>query len=297
MKKTLLFLIFLFQLILTNAQSNIRINNYWDNTYYINPASINDKYLSVYSMAVRKQWVGFPGSPTTAFATATKYIDVSHTQYGLKIFEDKIGYTLTSNAALSYAYSINLDYVWKLNFGLAASFQNMTYDLNLINLPTKDDPTVYQKLVHINNFNADMGLEFTNKYWRIGASSQNIFSLFFAGNKQQINSNYIYALGRQLNEEMISYGGGAAVIQYRNLYHLELNLTSYFKSNRMEELFQIGAFYRLKSEMGCIVGFNLSQAISATYSYDFNVSGISKSSVGSHELMLTYRMYKCPTCY
>jgi type IX secretion system PorP/SprF family membrane protein len=297
MKQIILFLILFTQLLWTNGQSNIRINNYWDNTYYINPASINDKYLSVYSMAVRKQWVSFPGSPTTAFATATKYIDASHTQYGLKVFEDKIGYTLTSNLALSYAYSVNLDYVWKLNLGLAASFQNMTYDLNMIDLPTKDDPTVYKKLAHINNFNADMGLELTNKNWRIGASSQNIFSLFFAGDKQQINSNFAYAIYRQVNENMISYGGGTTLIQYRNLTQMELNVTSYFKSNRMDELFQVGAFYRPKSELGAIVGFNLSQAILLSYSYDFNVGGISRSSVGSHELMLTYRMYKCPTCY
>ena len=48
-----------------NAQYNIRINNILDNSYYINPAVVNDEYQSVLSIAARKQWIGFPGAPST----------------------------------------------------------------------------------------------------------------------------------------------------------------------------------------------------------------------------------------
>lgn len=283
------------------AQSNVRLNNFWQKTYIVNPASISDQYLAEINVLARKQWVSFPGSPTTFFATGSVFIDNLHTQFGLKAYQDKIGYTSTSNIDLTYAYSLHLNDNWKLNMGLALDFQTVAYDLSQVNSPTPNDPTVYAHLLNENNFNSDMGFELVSKNWKVGLASQNIFSRFQPINSQFTNTNYIYTKYRQYSENNINLGFGACGIQYGDLYQMEFNVSSYFKINHeTNDAFQLGVFYRTWSEMGVLLGFDLTRNLHISYSYDYNVSAISTNSIGSHEIMLTFnldKVFKCQNCW
>jgi hypothetical protein len=98
----------------------------------------------------------------------------------------------------------------------------------------------------------------------------------------------------------MNLGFGAIGVQYGNFYQLELNLMTYFKLTPESNGFQVGAFYRTYSEIGAILGLDLSKNLHLSYSYDYNVSGISTKSYGSHEIMLTYtldRVFKCLNCW
>ena len=178
MKQTIVFLLFICSFMLGNAQSNVRIDNHWENPYYINPAAVNSKYAAVVSLAARKQWWGFPGAPTTYYATGTTYIDKLQTQFGLKACADEIGYTRISTLSLSYAYSVILNTRYRLNLGLAGSFQNLSYDMNAVRALTPDDPAFFTRLAKTTNYNSDLGIELTHKLFVIGLSAQNIFLLF-----------------------------------------------------------------------------------------------------------------------
>ena len=282
------------------AQSNIRLNNYWDKTYFINPASINDLSLAEFNMAARKQWVGFPGAPATLFASATTYLENLHTQFGLKLVQDKIGYTNTTAVDLTYAYSMLLQSDWQLHLGLAMCYQSLSYDMSSAIYPSTDVTTVNERLLNESNFNSNLGVELTNHLWKIGASSQNIFSLFSNINLQFPNTNYVYAMYRQNTHDYVNLGYGVSGIQYGNLYQMEFNLTSYFKITPQSDAFQLGFFYRTWNEMGAIFGIDLTKAFHLSYSYDFNVGGISRSSVGTQEVILTYKLpkeWKCKNCW
>jgi len=71
MKRILVILTYLFLSIVGFSQSNIRLNDYWENTYYINPASIYSLYQYTASAGARMQWIGFAGAPNTGFFTTT----------------------------------------------------------------------------------------------------------------------------------------------------------------------------------------------------------------------------------
>lgn len=161
-------------------QSNIRVNDYWDNFYYINPASIHDQYKGEIGMTARKQWVNFPGSPATFFAHATVYFSNLNTQFGLKALADKIGYTNVYNFDFSYAYHLLLNTDWRLNMGLTLSYQGLNYDLSEINLLNGDDPVAYEHIKFKSNFNSNVGLEFNNKFWKFGFVSQKYFFFIYA---------------------------------------------------------------------------------------------------------------------
>nr|HQG67912.1 type IX secretion system membrane protein PorP/SprF [Paludibacteraceae bacterium] len=154
MKIRFLIVIFLFAVIVSMfGQSNIRVNNYWENTYYINPASIHDQYNGEISMAARNQWINFPGSPTTFFGHGTVFLSDFHTQIGMKAMADKIGYTNTYDLAFSYAYQLTLNPTWNLSMGLTVNYQGLNYDLSQVNLTNGDDPSAYEQFKFESNFN------------------------------------------------------------------------------------------------------------------------------------------------
>ena len=302
MKKALFIFAFSMMSLLMVAQSNIRLNNYWGNAHFINPASIYDKYLAVFSMAARKQWVGIAGAPMTYFASGSVYLDNLHTQLGMIAVQDKIGYTSITNVSFSYGYAIKFERDWQLHHGMGLNYQALSYDLSQVNLETDVDPIAYQNLTSENNFNADLGIEITSKSLRIGASSQNVFSAFNPSNNHQTNTNFLYARYRQNSSDMINLGLGVCGIQYSNFYQAEFNVTSYFKMKNTSgltdkpDLFDLGLYYRTGSEMGVILGFDLTEALHLSYSYDYNVGNLRRGSIGTNELMLTLNLFREPVC-
>jgi len=251
-------------------------------------------------MAARKQWVNFPGTPTTFFASGTVYVDHLNTQFGVKAVQDQIGYTSTTNATLTYAYSLMLTKQWHLNLGLGLSFQSIGYDLSKINSPTPNDPTVYSGLLNENNLNSDLGIELVSNKWQCGLASQNLFSIFLPINQSFINTNYIYTKYRQNTLNPINLGFGVCGFKFGDLYQMEMNLNSYFKPSQDANTLQLGVFYRTWNEMGVLLGIDLNQNLHLSYSYDYNFSGISQSSFGTHEVMLTFninKVYRCQNCW
>lgn len=296
MKKIVLFFLYIFVSLLGCAQSNARINNYWENPYYINPAAIDDEYGAVFSMAARKQWFGVPGAPNTFLGAGTMYIDKLQTQVGLKVFADEIGYTHILNGSLSYAYSVHLDDTWNLHLGLAASFQNLSYDLSQVTQETLDDPAFTTGLMKMNNYNCDLGTQLTNKTLTIGLSGQNIFSMFFKENRLQTNTNFLYAKYRKQTNQVVDMQYGVSAIQYGSSMQMEFSITSFFKYYNQPDVFQAGLFYRTRTDMGVMVGLNIARNTHLWYSYDYNVGGLQTSLIGTHELMLVYKLDKKVGC-
>ncbi len=162
-------------------------------------------------------------------------------------------------------------------------------------------PWVNQTPVQIRyNFNANAGIELTHKFWRFGFASNNIFSLFYPINKQFTNTNFLYATLHEFNHDYVNLGYGICAIENANIYQMEFNLTGYFKVTPETDAFQLGLFYRTWNEIGFIFGIDLTSNLKLTYSYDYNISGISSSSFGSHEIIFSYRLdrvWKCKNCW
>ncbi len=300
MKREILIILFFIICSFIYGQDNIRLNNYWWEPYIINPAAMEKDHLAEFTLAGRKQWILFPGAPATLYASGSLYLDEMHTQFGLKILQDKIGYTSTSNISLTYAYAIRLNYNWRVHLGLALDIQMISYDLSQIKSPTQGDPFIYERLMKANYFNSDIGFEVTNKIWRFGMASQNLFSLFKTDNLNFVNTNFIYGGYREYNHDYVNLGYGISGIQYKNLYQAEINLTGYFKVTRESNAFQLGLLYRTWNELGFMFGINLSKNLFLYYNYDYDFGGISNNSLGSHEIMLVYnieKVFKCRNCW
>jgi len=303
MRKILFLLTYIIVAVSAVAQSNIRLNNFWGNMYYINPASIYDKYDAVFNVSAQKQWLGIDGAPTTFFASGITYLDSYHTQLGLILIQDKIGYTSITNINASYAYNIPLNREWEFHFGAGANYQAVSYDISKVSIANDNDPEVFDRLKDEAGFNADLGIEFTNNSLKLGAVSQNFSSVFLKVKPIQTNTNFIYAKYKQNSDNIINFGAGVCGIQYADIFQLEMSMTSYFKFNQYNglidkpDLFDIGVFYRTGSEGGLTLGFNVTDAIHLSYSYDYHFGALSAGSYGTNEIMITYNLARKPTCH
>lgn len=303
MKRYLILLIFIMSYFLADAQSTIRLSNNWRDMHYINPASIYDKYDAVFNIAVRDQWLGIHGAPTTLFASGSTYFEKYRTQLGMSLIQDKIGYTNSTNVNFSYGYAAKFQQNWQLQLGVAANYQSLTYDFSRISAFNMADEILFLGLQPRSEFNADMGAEVTNENFKFGVASQNLFSLFQPVNALQVNANFLYAKYYQNTNYTVNLGAGICGIQYANIYQLEFNVTSYFKfkdNNGLtdkSDLFDVGLFYRTQSELGLVTGINLTEAIHVSYCYGYQFGSIGLGSYGTNEIMITYNLNRKPKCH
>lgn len=302
MKKNIFLFIFILISVLGIAQSNIRVNNYWEDTYFINPASIHYS-KGQFSLAARKQWVAFSGAPLTGMFTATTYFDKYNTQVGLYIFDDFIGYTNTVNAKLTYTYLLNINRFWDIRFGGALCGQSLNYDISKIILDNTLDPNIHGNLLDKTKLNSDLGIEISHEGLLLGLASQNFFSLVDTTNNIFANSNFLYVMYRERSRNSTGYSLGLCGIQTRNIFQLEASANLYVKIRSAtnayiaQEAFNIGVYYRTWQELGIMFGIDLSEELHLSYTYDYNLSSISQRSFGTHEIILRYRIPDKIGCY
>ena len=293
MRKILLMLI-VFVSLEGMSQSNIRMTNYWDNAYQINPASVmRRKYLAEASLSYRNQWVGVDGAPKTLLATAATYVESLNSQFGLKVIQDEIGYTSLTDVSLSYSYVLDLDN-WMLNFGLAGTVSSFGYDKSKIDLGTVADPSVYNTIEDKTIIDSDLGFEANTENFRVGMVIQKMFNVFSANSTSQFyrneNANFLYVLYRSNNDKLFNFGYGLTAIQNVNLYQLEANFTTFIKYNYNSDPLQLGVAIRTGYQFGALLGLYIDDNLKLLYSYDMNFGTIGNLSKGTHEVMIRYRI-------
>jgi type IX secretion system PorP/SprF family membrane protein len=282
----------------SRCQSNIRPDHYWDNPYLITPAYINNQYEATVSVAARKQWVNVDGTPTTLWLTGAYYLEDKRMQLGCRLFQDKIGYTTCSNLSLTYGYSAAINDDWRLNMGISGSYQSICYDLSKIIAVTPGDPSFQKSFMNRRQMNADLGLELSNKIFRLGIASQNIAGWRSNSNPIIPNTNLLYCTYRLCTENIIDYNFGVSEFNNNRLFQHEVSCMAIFKRKEEDNLytdkFRVGLFYRFHYEIGASFALHISQSLSVIYSYNYNISTLKYNATGTHELILTYRIKPDP---
>ena len=253
------------------------------------------------SGAARKQWIGFPGAPSTEYFTfasrfyTTKTQETQVGQIGIKVYHDKIGYTTFLNISPSFSYSLRMYNDWRINFGVAYKIQNISYDFSMANTEEERDPTLDGIETKWGGNNADFGIEFISNYVVLGVSSQNLMSLFNSENNLQTNTNFLYGMYKKEIDSFLSLLLGICAIKNENIYQGEINVSGVVRTKNLP-VFQLGFFYRTTKEIGALFGVDLSKTVRLAVSYDYHVGDISHSSFGTPEILLLWKFGKLENC-
>ena len=295
------------------GQINAETAFYWENPYYISPASVNLDYMAFFSVAARKQWSGLNGAPATFFGTGTLYREDYHTQVGLKVINDRIGYTNNLDISLSYAYVLRMTWNSYLNMGIAGSFQSKTFDRTKATLEDMNDQILGGMGFEGRNlWNANAGVEYVyDKSLIVGIASQNLFSFFKDEGNVFGGVNYLYgryrtrSLGRSFDAgkyrtrsfaRSCDMEYGLCVKQYEKDLQVDGMISLYINRNTQEEKYQFSLFGRSVGEVGVLAGIKLVSELKFLCTYDYNFKSIGSNAYGSLEVMITYPLRRSSVC-
>ena len=287
--------LFSFALVLTSmfnfAQQDAQFTQYMYNTININPAYAGSRgALSILALH-RTQWVGLDGAPVNTTISMNTPFNESNLGLGLSIVNDKIGPTQENTISADISYSIPTSETFKLSFGMKATANLFSLDVNKLN-PVDNDPSLHD---FNNKFtpNIGAGIYLHSDKAYVGFSVPNFIET------DRYNDNEVAIFKEKINYYLI---GGyvfdiTSDIQFKPAGLLKIvqgaPLQADISGNFMfMEKLTVGIAYRWSAAMSGMVGFQISEGLHIGYGYDLETTHLDKYNSGSHEIFLRYELFK-----
>lgn len=295
----------------TNAQQNVQFSQYVFNSLTINPAYTGYKEDLYLNAIYRKQYVSFPGSPSTAAISLDGLLNKEKKSVGIggHLTVDKLGpqQTISLFGTYSYRIQLNQDDTKRLCLGLAAGFNQYSLDGSSFQYVDANDPVINAAKQSVIKPDAQLGAFYYSSKFYAGLSVLNLFSLYNNGSIYLNNTNV--SSSENINSHLYFTVGGLVTmsdnvklkpsLMLKDDFHgptsLDLNLLAL-----LSEKLWVGASYRsavtlwnkkaVAAELSKSGAASVMAELFATdklrigYSYDFITSGLSSYQSGSHEI-------------
>ena len=278
------------------AQQITLTSQYMMIRFILNPAIAgNYKYIPV-NLNIRRQWEGINGAPVTQSISAHGYLG-NNVGLGGYFFNDVTGPTRRTGMNISFAYhlKLNQDYSRKLSFGLAGVFFQHFVDLEQLTTDEPNDAAI------INGFNnqfcpdANFGVYLSQdaKYY-FGVSifnlmeiKKDLFRITDVINNPiertyYVNGGYTFKMGEDFVFEP------SFLLQFQEATPMQYDFNGRFG---YKNKFWLGGSYRMKDAIVFMMALDFKDFCFG-YSYDLTQSDIKDYSTGTHEINLTYRIFK-----
>ena len=253
-----------------------------NNRLLVNPAATGKGGDVVTALAIRQQWIGFPGPSTQALYT-NGFVQSLHSGFGLSWINDKFGPQQTNNLKLNYAYFIPFAEEAFFSLGLGMGVMNNTYnELDLVPRDPDSDLILEKRAKTIPDFN--FGFEFNTRYVELGASVSHLTYGYKDNNVLRPMRNfYVYSRVKLPVNNYWDFIPGLTWHNTRKLNTYEFNAAFRYNNNICVNL-----IYRNPMDCGIALGANLFAGIRVVYSYDYGIDNLSSYNSGSHEITLLY---------
>lgn len=279
------------------AQQIAQYTQYVFNHFSINPAVAGSKDCIDVRLGFRKQWVGFPGAPTTGWASLhgairskKKPFNKSHHGIGALIEADQTGPLGYSLFYLAYAYHIQLAQDRFLSFGLFAGVKQEKLDLGDVNALDAGDPAL------VKDGSVLVYPEITPGAWLYGKNGWAGLTL------EQVLNNKVKDIGddtRLARHILLSAGHRFRMSKYMGVVPsglmkfspgapmaLDLNVMIEYRRK-----LGIGVGYRNQDAVSFMIKLPFLKFFTFGYSYDVTTSALRLNSSNTHEIILG--IYPC----
>ena len=146
-------------------------SQYMHNGFVLNPAMAGANGCIMLGLDVRKQWLGFPGSPFTQSAFAHMAVGKKN-GLGIIIFNDVAGAESMLGAELAYAFQVVKTKESLLSLGLSAKIMQYLFDQSSFYTDIPEDPLVTNAVNKELQPDAAFGLYYRNKNLYTGLGIQ-----------------------------------------------------------------------------------------------------------------------------
>lgn len=275
----------------TQAQQDPHYTQYMYNMNVINPAYAGSKENLAFGLLYRKQWVEIQGAPTTMTFSGHSPVG-KNVGLGLSFISDQIGPVREQNVYADFSYTLNLGGEHRLAFGIkaGATFHRVGLFSEIGDgfVPDPGDPAFDKNLSNVYG-NIGAGLFYYTDRYYVAFSMPNMLNsvhlnyngMRFGSETQHffLTGGYVFDLNPNLKFKpfgMVKTAIGAPV---------SFDVSTNFLFN---EIFEIGATYRLEDSFGAMVGYQITPSLKIGYAYDHIVSDLRASTPASHEIILLF---------
>ena len=273
------------------AQQDAQYTQYMYNTININPAYAGSRgVMSVFGLH-RTQWVGLDGAPTTNTFSLNTPISNSNLGVGFSLVNDRIGPTSDNTISADISYTIPMNEVYKLSFGVKASGNIFNLDTDKLDPSNPIDPNLQNFNNEFSpNFGAGVYLHSDKLY--LGLSVPNFLQ------DSKYNDNEVAVFQERMNFYFI---GGYVFDVSPSIKFKPAFLTKMVTGSPLQvdasanflffDKFMLGGAYRWDAAVSALAGFQVTDGLFVGYSYDRETTKLSNYNSGSHEIFLRFELF------
>lgn len=273
------------------AQQDAQYTQYMYNTININPAYAGSRgVMSVFGLH-RTQWVGLDGAPTTNTFSLNTPIRNSNLGVGFSLVNDRIGPTSDNTISADISYTIPMNEVYKLSFGVKASGNIFNLDTDKLDPSNPIDPNLQNFNNEFSpNFGAGVYLHSDKLY--LGLSVPNFLQ------DSKYNDNEVAVFQERMNFYFI---GGYVFDVSPSIKFKPAFLTKMVTGSPLQldasanflffDKFMLGGAYRWDAAVSALAGFQVTDGLFIGYSYDMETTNLRRYNSGSHEVFLRFELF------
>ena len=273
------------------AQQDAQYTQYMYNTININPAYAGSRgVMSVFGLH-RTQWVGLDGAPTTNTFSLNTPISNSNLGVGFSLVNDRIGPTSDNTISADISYTIPMNEVYKLSFGVKASGNIFNLDTDKLDPSNPIDPNLQNFNNEFSpNFGAGVYLHSDKLY--LGLSVPNFLQ------DSKYNDNEVAVFQERMNFYFI---GGYVFDVSPSIKFKPAFLTKMVTGSPLQvdasanflffDKFMLGGAYRWDAAVSALAGFQVTDGLFIGYSYDMETTQLRRYNSGSHEVFLRFELF------
>ena len=273
------------------AQQDAQYTQYMYNTININPAYAGSRgVMSVFGLH-RTQWVGLDGAPTTNTFSLNTPISNSNLGVGFSLVNDRIGPTSDNTISADISYTIPMNEVYKLSFGVKASGNIFNLDTDKLDPSNPIDPNLQNFNNEFSpNFGAGVYLHSDKLY--LGLSVPNFLQ------DSKYNDNEVAVFQERMNFYFI---GGYVFDVSPSIKFKPAFLTKMVTGSPLQldasanflffDKFMLGGAYRWDAAVSALAGFQVTDGLFIGYSYDMETTNLRRYNSGSHEVFLRFELF------
>ena len=276
------------------AQQDPLTSQYMYNTLTFNPGYAGTSGMICATAVNRQQWLGFEGSPSTTVFNISAPVSVLNIKsgIGMVVESDNIGFDTDINLSAVYSYLVDMGTA-RLGIGAYFGMVNKTLDPSWSIpdgagfTPPDLDPNIPVNKESVVVFDAGAGLYLNSDKYYIAASVTHINQpdIKYTQGSSYISRHYYITAGYTLQLPNPAIEILPSFFAYSDGRIFQASITSLVRYNKKV---WGGVSYRAGDSVSGHVGIELFNGIRIGYSYDFPLSDIRKSTLGSHEFMVNY---------
>ena len=290
MKKVIICLIVILNVVVAKAQQDAMYTHYSVNMLAINPAYAGTRDVLTLTALHRSQWVGFEGAPVTESFTIHTPLFKGRMGIGFAAINDKIGPVNNTGFTANYSYKLKFKTGGKLSLGINGGINLLQANLVGLTATNSSDVTIAANTRNYLTPNFGIGAHYAKNKYFVGLSCPKLIKNKIdptAPSGLSLEQRHLYATGGVVLDlaPAIAFRP-TLLVKMTQAAPIQSDLTALFI---IQKTIEIGAMYRTGDAAGLLVGYNFDNNIRIGYSFDWSY-GVQTSRVnaGSHELIIRY---------